>query len=46
MGRVETREEIVEEKEIRLSIHEELAHLSEQLGKPMGSLLRKILEKI
>ena len=46
MRRVEIREETVEEKEIRLSIHEELAHLSEQLGKPMGSLLRKILEKI
>ena len=46
MRRVETREETVERKEIRLSIHEELAHLSEQLGRPIGSLLRKILEKI
>ncbi len=46
MRKVETREETAEKKEIRLSIYEELAHLSEQLGRPMGSLLRKILEKI
>ncbi len=44
--RVEASEETIERKEIRLSIHEELAHLSEQLGRPIGSLLRKILEKI
>ena len=46
MKRIEAREETIGREETRLSIHEELAYLSEQLGKPIGSLLRKILEKI
>jgi len=46
LKRVEARKETMDRREIGLGIYEELVHLSEQLGRPIGSLLRKILEKI
>ncbi|WP_317895487.1 hypothetical protein [Pyrofollis japonicus] len=46
MPRQQVREETLHAEELHRGILEELLYMSEQLGKPVGRLLRRIFERI